>query len=247
MLNTSYIIHLTQRSNIKEVITQGSISYNVENFVELYTDYLLCSFGQTTATGLSQLLGGTISHDKITRCLSQQQYDSSYLWQSVKPMVQELTHSSRTTIVLSFDDSIEEKMYSDENELIYWHYDHVLNRSVKGVNFLTALLDIEGVRIAVAVEFVKKDQWEQNEKTGKPKRKSSKTKNEQFREMIRRCHWNCRFDYVVCDSWYSSAENMKTIKEELNSNFIMALKSNRTYTRYIHAVLKTVTAMALVI
>lgn len=198
----------------------------MENFVELYTDYLLCSFGQTTATGLSQLLEGRISHDKITRCLSQNQYDSKYLWQSVKPMVEELTHSG-ATVVLSFDDSIEEKSYSDENELICWHYDHVLNRSVKGVNFLTALLDIDGVRLPVAVEFVKKDGWEHNEKTGKPKRKSSKTKNEHFREMIRRCHWNCRFDYVACDSWYSSAENMKLVKEELNSNFVMALKSNR--------------------
>ncbi|PWA07632.1 hypothetical protein [Flavobacterium laiguense] len=36
-----------------------------------------------------------------------------------------------------------------------------------------------------------------------------------------------RFDYVLADSWYSSAENMNCCKKELNSGFIIALKSNR--------------------
>ncbi len=198
----------------------------MENFVDIYTDYLLCSFGQVTATGLSSLLNGAVSHDKITRGLSQNEYDSKYLWQRVKPMVEELTNSN-STIVLNFDDSIEEKLYSDESELICWHFDHVFNRSVKGVNFLTAFIDIEAMRLPVAVEFVKKDIMVADAKTGKLKRQSSKTKNEHFRQMVRQCHWNCRFDYVACDSWYSSVENMKMVKEELQVNFVMALKSNR--------------------
>jgi len=140
-------------------------------------------------------------------------------------MVHELT-TSKEEIILSFDDSIEEKMYTDESELICWHYDHVFNRNVKGVNFLTALVDVGGAKLPVAVEFVRKDLWELNEK-GKAKRKSSKTKNELFREMISRCHYNFRFDYVVADSWYSSIENMILVKQTLNSNCIIALKSNR--------------------
>lgn len=198
----------------------------MENFVDLYTDYLICSFGQTTATGLSQLLVGSISHDKITRGLSQNEYDSKYLWKCVKPMVEELT-SSKEMIVLSFDDSIEEKQYSDQSELICWHYDHVFNRNVRGVNFLTALIEVGNVRLPCAVEFVKKDIWETDQKTGKKKRKSSKTKNEYYREMIVQCHQNFRFDYVCNDCWFSSVENMKLVKEVLKSNFVMALKSNR--------------------
>jgi hypothetical protein len=198
----------------------------VENFVELYTDYLLCSFGQATATGLSKLLDGVISHDKITRGLSQNDYDSKYLWSYVKPMVEELT-SSKEMIVLNFDDSIEEKQYSDENELICWHYDHVFNRGLKGVNFLSAFIDVAGMRLPIAVEFVKKDVMVCDLKTGKQKRKSAKTKNEHFREMLRHCRSNCRFDYLACDSWYSSVENMRVVKEELSVNFVMALKSNR--------------------
>ena len=36
----------------------------------LYTDYLLSSTGQTSATGLSWLFDGQISHDQVTRWLT---------------------------------------------------------------------------------------------------------------------------------------------------------------------------------
>jgi hypothetical protein len=196
----------------------------VENFSDLYSDYLISSTSYATATGMAGLL--SISHDKITRELSKGEYDSKYLWQKVKPYIHELTRSGEP-VVLSFDDSIEEKPYTDESELICWHWDHVFQRSVKGVNFLTALVDIQGMRLPCSVEFVKKDTWVTDKKTGKRKRKSSKTKNEFFREMIIQCHKNFIFDYVVCDTWYSSVENMKLIKGDLGEDFVMALKSNR--------------------
>ena len=41
--------------------------------LELYTDYLLSSFGATTAaTGLSAMVQGDVSHDRITQFLSRQ-------------------------------------------------------------------------------------------------------------------------------------------------------------------------------
>lgn len=199
----------------------------MENLVDLYTDYLICSpGGQTTAVGMSKLMGNSMSHDKITRLLSGGMYDSKYLWQQVKPMVRELSQSSQE-IVLSLDDSIEEKRYSDESELICWHYDHTSQRSVKGVSFLTALVNVAGVRLPCAVEFVKKDKWITDKKTGKPKRVNTKTNNELYRAMLLRCATNFRFDYVVSDSWYSASDNMKLIKQTLGVNFVMALRSNR--------------------
>jgi hypothetical protein len=195
----------------------------VENFADLYTDYLISSVTYTTATGLGKLL--SVKHDKITRALSKGEYDSKFLWKSVKPYIQEVTQSSEP-VFLSFDDSIEAKPYSDESELICWHFDHTVNRSVKGVNFLSALVQTGGMRIPCAVEFVRKDKFETDLKTGKQKRVSDKTKNELFREMLKQCHEQFRFDYVMADSWYSSAENMKLVKS-LNVDFIMALKSNR--------------------
>jgi hypothetical protein len=41
-----------------------------KSLLDLYTDYLISSFGQTSATGLSQLLDGEVSHDQVTRFLA---------------------------------------------------------------------------------------------------------------------------------------------------------------------------------
>ncbi len=41
-----------------------------KEILDLYSDYLLSSFSYTTATGLSGLLEGSLSHDQITRFLS---------------------------------------------------------------------------------------------------------------------------------------------------------------------------------
>jgi hypothetical protein len=196
----------------------------MKNFADLYSDYLICSTSYTTATGLSSLLN--IKHDKITYELSKRDYDSKFLWQRVKLYIQELTQS-KDTITLSFDDSIEEKRYSDDSELNCWHYDHCFGKSVKGVNFLTALVEVGGMKLPVGVEFVKKDTWVNDAKTGKLKRKASITKNEIFRKMLKECNGKFHFDYVLTDSWYSSAENMICCKREVKRDFIMALKSNR--------------------
>src|SRR5215510_13881172 len=103
--------------------------------MDLYTDYLLSSFGKTTATGLSNLLSGSISHDKITRMLSGQEYTSKDLWQSVKSLVRAYETEDACLI---FDDTIIRKPYTDENEIVCWHWDHSKNRNEKGINLLTA-------------------------------------------------------------------------------------------------------------
>ena len=41
-----------------------------KELLEVYSDYLISSFSYTTATGLSGMLEGSISHDKVTRFVS---------------------------------------------------------------------------------------------------------------------------------------------------------------------------------
>ena len=93
----------------------------MQRLLDLYTDYLLSSFGQVTATGLSKAVDGSISHDKITRLLSENQFTSKDLWREVKPLIRDLANDSGCLI---FDDSILEKPYTDENEVIGWFFDH---------------------------------------------------------------------------------------------------------------------------
>ena len=47
---------------------------------DLYTDYLVSSIGPITATGLSRLLDGALSHDHITRWLSNTSLGSPASW-----------------------------------------------------------------------------------------------------------------------------------------------------------------------
>ncbi len=108
----------------------------MNNLAEIYSDYLIASFGFTTATGLSNLLDGEISHDKITRFLSGKLKTSKDLWHFVKPLIGEIETGAACLII---DNSLEEKLYTDENDLICWHYDHSQQMNVKGINFLSCL------------------------------------------------------------------------------------------------------------
>lgn len=196
-----------------------------KQLLDIYSDYLICSFGLTTATGLSALLEGAISHDKITRFLSGTDFTSADLWQLVKPIVRPI---QKEDAVLIIDDSIEEKLYTDESELICWHWDHCFNRSIKGVNFLTCLYRTEEAALPVAFQLIQKSEWTTDKKTGKQKRVCKKTKNDYFREMVAQCQKNqLPFRYVLADSWFSSTENMVYLKNELGTDFIFALKENR--------------------
>ena len=137
--------------------------------LDLYTDYLLRTFGAATATGLSAMVEGDVSHDKITRFLSEQDYTSKDLWQQVKSTVIKV---ERDDAVLIFDDTIQEKAWTDESELMCWHYDHCSGRNVRGINLLNALYHSDGTSIPVAFELVKKPFLYSDLKTRQIKRKS---------------------------------------------------------------------------
>lgn len=195
------------------------------DILDLYTDYLISSFGQTTATGLAQLMEGAISHDQVTRMLSSPKMTSKDWWRLVKPHVRKVEREDGVLIV---DDSIVEKPYTDENEIICWHYDHAKGRTVKGINFVTTLYNVQDVALPVTFEIVSKTEPYIDKKTGKEKRKSKHTKNERYRRMLQAtCKNEIPFEYVLNDLWFASAENMRFVKLDLKKEFIMALKSNR--------------------
>jgi len=51
-----------------------------KELLELYSDYLLSSFGYTTAAGLSDLPDKQIGHDRITDFLAGSDFNSGDLW-----------------------------------------------------------------------------------------------------------------------------------------------------------------------
>jgi hypothetical protein len=104
--------------------------------LDLYTDYLISSFGQTSSTGLSLLLDKVISHDDVTRFLNQSENDSQALWKQAKPIVRQIESDEG---LLMLDDSLSEKPYTDANGLICPHFDHSSGTFVNGINFVSLL------------------------------------------------------------------------------------------------------------
>ncbi len=196
-----------------------------KSLLDLYTDYLISSFGPTTATGLSRLLDSEISHDAVTRFLAEEAKTSANLWRVAKPRVRQIETDDGVMIV---DDSLEEKPHTDENELICWHFDHSKGRHVKGINFLSALYQVGQVSLPIAFDLVTKTEAYIDAKSGDLKRRSTITKNERYRLLLRvAVHNQVKFRYVLNDSWYASADNMKFVKHDLKKEFVMPLKENR--------------------
>lgn len=196
-----------------------------QKLLDLYSDYLISSFGQTTATGLAALLNHEISHDAVQRFLAGDKQSSADLWRIVKPHVRQIESAEGVLII---DDSIAEKPYTDVNEIVCWHYDHSQGRTVKGIHFVSCLYHSHGLSLPVGFEIVSKTEVYTDPKDGKEKRRSKRTRNEMYRDLVQQAVQNqIVFTYVLNDVWFSSAENMKFLKLTLKKEFIMPLKANR--------------------
>lgn len=190
--------------------------------LDLYTDYLLSSFGQTSATGLSRLLDNSISHDDVTDFLNQSDTTGKALWGQAKPFVRQIESDDGVLIV---DDSISEKPYTDPNGLVCPHYDHSKDRFVNGINFVTLLYRAKGIQLPISFMLVIKS-LQCLLKDRKEVWRSEKTKNEMLRELVKQAYQNSvRFTYLLCDSWYVNAENINFIRA-LTKHLIGAVKSN---------------------
>jgi len=202
----------------------------MQDKLDLYTDFLLTTVHQATATGLSKVVDGAVSHDSITRLLTENEFSSKDLWHSVKPLVRQ--HQTEDGCLI-FDDSIIEKQYTDESPLVCWHFDHSTNRGVKGINLLTAFYHTHHpdqelpLRVPVSFELILKTVHFCDLKTKKEKRQSPVTKNELLRQMVQQSiHNQLKFKYVLADSWFGSSENMLFIHRK-KKFFIFDMKSNR--------------------
>ena len=197
--------------------------------LDLYTDYLISSTGPTSATGLSRLFSGAVSHDQVTRWLSTSYLDSEQVWAHAKPLIRraEQQRPANEFAVLIVDDSILEKAHTDPSALICTHWDHSLGRFVKGLNFVSLLYQAGELALPIAVELIQKTEAVWDAKAQKTKVKSKYTKNEYLRAMLRVAQQQVAYRYLLADSWYASAENLNAVLA-LGHDFVMALESSRT-------------------
>lgn len=160
----------------------------------------------------------------MTRFLTNSEYTSKHLWQQVKPTIRDIENEDG---VLIFDDTIQAKPHTKENETNCWHYDHTTNTTVKGINLLNCLYHCEGVSLPIAFHIVTKLICYSDISTRKIKRKATITKNQLLRDMVdTACHNQVKFRYVLMDSWFTSKQTLKHIRKK-DKHVIAALKSNR--------------------
>lgn len=196
--------------------------------MDLYSDYLLTSFSLSTATGMSEMLDGSYSHDQISRFMAQPMLTQKDYWKTIKPLIRKIENDKG---IICIDDFIIPKPHSTMNDMINYHFDHTQGKSVKGINVISFLYNASevDVQIPVAFEIVTKPILITDPKTGQEKRKSEISKNEIVRDRLTfltlRSHVN--YGYVVFDTWFSSNDNFKLIHHKLKKCFISAIKKNR--------------------
>ncbi|MBN2894643.1 MAG: transposase [Campylobacterales bacterium] len=196
-----------------------------KDYLELYTDYLISNRGLATATGLSEMTDAEVSHDQITRYLSGALFDSKHLWKQVKPVVREVQSDDACII---FDDTVLEKQWTDENDIVCWHFDHTKGRNVKGVNLLNMVYHSNDVSIPIGFEVIHKHAYCELD-SKEQKRKAWVTKNELMRAMLQTALNNqIPFRFVLMDSWFADTENFEYIVKR-KKEFITAVKSNRYF------------------
>ena len=176
-----------------------------------YINFLVASplvFSCTEAARVQPDTPRRAAHDSLTRLLHRLDPDPTPLWDEARQ------HVSLHAGLLIVDDTTLDKPYAQQIELVHRHWSGKHHRVVTGINLVT-LLWSDGTD-AIPCDYRLYD-----------KPVDGLTKNVHFRVMLMTAKergFHPRF--VAFDSWYSSLENLKTVRT-LGWNWLTRLKKNR--------------------
>lgn len=134
---------------------------------------------------------------------------SKDIWQEAKK------HVTGTSGIIISDETVLNKSRSQKVELVRWQYsgnEHDIVRGIGMLNFLWVNDSNHVCPMDVRIYEPKED---------------GKTKNDHFREMLKIAkRREVKPEAVIADSWYSSLDNLKCIRD-LGWNWVMGLRKNR--------------------
>lgn len=111
--------------------------------------------------------------------------------------------------MLILDDAIEEKAYTDKNEIVAWNCSHAKSRYPKWINILSCLVSYGEVVLTFGYEIICKDVSFSDIETRKVKHKSSISKNRHFCGLIQQSIDNkVLFDHILSDNLFSSKQRI---------------------------------------
>lgn len=202
-----YDIHIAY--HFKLILREQSKPSTAKCNRSLYILFLLAEPKYVSCVRLSEVMKD-ISHDSVNRFLLRENYSPQDLFDEVKG---DLILEGG---IVSVDDSVLDKPYSDpkKSQLINYFWSGKHKKSVKGINLITLYYtDVIGVSYPINFRLYDK--------------RDGKTKNDYFREMVNEVQaWGIELAWATGDSWYSSIENLKFLRNE-KVGFLFAIANNR--------------------
>jgi hypothetical protein len=176
-----------------------------------YCQYLLSSQINYTITNLAEHLEN-ISHDKINNYLKNQKLTPNLLWENVKDLI--VTHQDAYLI---FDDTVLDKRYSEEIEIVRRQYSGNEHGIVKGI----------GIVSCIYVNPKTHNFWVIDYRIFNPET-DGLTKIDHVKNMLQSLVYSkaLPFDTVLMDTWYA-VNNLMLYIDSLDKIYYCPLKDNR--------------------
>jgi len=176
----------------------------------LYTQFLLAAQDSYTCTELEQVAPESMAHDSPTRLLAKQKLTPKILWKNVKP------HIDTAGGFLIVDDSVIDKPKMQQLGLAHWQYSGAHHDIVKGIGLTSLLWTGTSNSDHLPVDYRLYDPAT-----------DGKTKNQHFQEMAKTASFRgLSPEYVLFDSWYTSLDNLKLVRQ-LGWQWLGGLRKNR--------------------
>jgi hypothetical protein len=182
---------------------------------ELYCKFLEVTSCRYSAVSLSEVTPEDIpiSHDSITRWLSNAKVQPKDIWEVASREISILPQEHKG--ILAFDDVVINKSRSEKMEIVNWQYSGTDKGVVKGIGVVNALWQTSKDNY-IPIDY---RIWHPSD--------DGKTKNDHFRDMLSSAKARgLEPEMVVADSWYSSLKNLKSIRSH-GWDWVMGLRKNR--------------------
>ena len=178
--------------------------------LNLYCQYIMCSLTNFTATNLSEHCPG-LSHDDVTRFLKNNHFTPSMLWKKIEPI---LVQSPNGYAI--FDDSVQNKNYSNKINGVFKQYSGNAHGIIKGIGVVNFLYYNPELDRYWLIDFRIFDPS-----------KDGKTKLDHMNEMLSLANERgLQYATVLMDSWFATTQIMVRLQNE-KKIFYCPIKANR--------------------
>src|SRR5512139_1262967 len=176
---------------------------------QLYVEYMISTPINYTCTNLADHLDD-ISDDAINDYLRREKHTAPTLWELAEPLI---NNSHQAYLVL--DDSVQDKNYSQQMEMVKRQYSENAHGLVKGIGIVNLVHTHQGDYHPLDFRVYAPDA-------------DGKTKNNHFRDMLRQAfeEKGIQAQTILFDSGYAASKNLKFI-HRFGNFFVTTLKENR--------------------